>query len=327
MRRKTVNNTGILRKQIKYNANDVWAAYVCVNCGKLNLVHIGDHTISPDYAYNNARWTCAECEFVHSKDSDLPSNWDNWNEDLLINGQLTVERFWKAFFNSCTENKEVFWKQCNVCGRVLPFSYFSRHKGWGPLERQMECRACKGAINAQLNGLRTSEQLRESGIRRRIADMFIYEEQRKKLDTDKIFKRFGGKCFKSGKPLDKNDTGSWAIDHILPQKYLWPLTEDNACLLSTECNSEKRDKWPSEYYTNEELVRLARITGANLQLLTSKEPIINQNIDVNGGVDRYLNIRNSNVDMDKRIQEIKKIIDAYNLVGKLDAQHKKILGY
>ena len=325
-RRKPVNKTGIDRIPLTYNASDAWVAYICVNCKKINYVHIGEHLISPKETYENAHWTCSHCGFVHSKDSDLPSKWSNWNEDLLINEQMTVQRFWKAFFTSCTGKPEFFWKQCNVCGRILPNSYFSRHAGWGPLEKQMECKACKGAINAKLNPKRTAEQLRESGIRRRIADMFIVGEN-ERVDIDALFDRFGGKCFKSGRPLEKEDSSSWAIDHILPQKYLWPLTTKNACLLSTEENSNKRDKWPNEFYTNVELVKLAKITGADLGLLTSEVPVINTNIDVNGGVDRYLKVRNSNVDMNKRIEEIRSVLESYNLVDKLDAQHKSILGY
>lgn len=328
MRRKAKNETGILRKKIAHNANDAWVAFICVNCGKLNLVHIGDHLITPKDAFENDRWECSECGYIHSKDSDLPESWDNWSEDLLIGGQLSVERFWKAFFTSCTENKDAFWKQCNVCGRILPSSYFSHHKGWGPLEKQMECKACKAAINAKLNCKRTSEQLREASARRRIAELLMSKSnQIKRLDYDKIFDKFGGVCFKSGKKLNKEDTSSWAIDHILPQKYLWPLTENNACLLSTECNADKRDKWPSEYYDNNELIRLAKITGADLNLLMSPTPIINKDVDVNGGVDRYLTIRNNNHDMPKRIQVLKKVLESYGLVDQLDAKHKSILGY
>lgn len=325
-RRKTINKTGIDRITLAYNASDAWIAYICVNCKKLNFVHIGNHLISPEGAYKNESWTCLHCGFVHSKDSDLPSEWTNWNEDLLVNGQLTVERFWKAFFRSCTENSESYWKQCNVCGRILPNAYFSRHIGWGPLEKQMECKACKGAINAKLNPKRTPEQLRESSIRRRIADMFIADEN-ERIDIDALFDRFEGKCFKSKRILNKEDSSSWAIDHILPQKYLWPLTNKNACLLSKEENSNKRDMWPSEFYSNRELVELAKLTGANLQLLTASEPVVNANVNVNAGVDRYLNVRNSNVDMNKRIKEIRDVLESYKLIDKLDPQHKSILGY
>lgn len=326
MRRKVINKTGIDRIPLEHNANDAWIVYSCVNCGSINYVHVGNHLVDPKVAYDTAQWACEKCGFVHSKYANLPSTWKNWNEDFLINGELTVERFWQTFFKLCTENPNAYWKQCNVCGRILPSAYFSKHSGFGPLEKQLECRACKAAINAKLNPRRTAEQHRESSARRRVADMLI-EGERQKIDLEDIFKRFHSRCFKTGKLLDINDSSSYAIDHILPQKYLWPLTPQNACLLSAEANANKRDMWPSQFYTLKELVELANITGANIELLTSKNPVYNTNIDVNGGVDRYLTVRNNNDDMHKRIEEVKHVLESYNLVDKLDDRHKSILGY
>lgn len=325
-RRSTRNETGIDRLTIENgNAHDAWATFICVNCHALNYVHIGDHLLTPEDAYDTQSWECTECGFVHSKDSDLPDSWSNWKPELLEKEELTVQRFWQAFFRSSTENPEAYWKRCNVCGRILPNSAFSKHSGWGPLEKQMECRACKGAINAVLNCKRTPDQLRESSIRRRIADMFV-ADYNEKIDTQALFDRFGGKCFKTGKPLDINKTGSWHIDHILPSKYLYPLTTKNAALLSREANSNKRDRWPSDFYTPQELVELARITGADLSLLSSPTPIINTQIDVNKGVDRYLTVRNSNTELPKRILELQKVLLQYNLVDQLDEKHRSILG-
>jgi hypothetical protein len=59
-------------------------------------------------------------------------------------------------------------------------------------------------------------------------------------------------------------------------------------VISTESNNNKRDKWPSEFYTNNELIELAKITGADLGLLSSKTPIVNTDINVGKCVDRYL---------------------------------------
>ncbi len=328
-RRESKNETGISRIELEsgISAHDAYAAYICVNCHHLNFVHIGsEKLLTPEEAYNTQSWECEQCGFVHSKDADLPQNWDNWQPELLEKGELTVERFWIAFFKISTENPSAYWKRCNMCGRILPNSAFSKHSKWGPLEKQMECRACKGAINAVLNCKRTPEQLRESGIRRRIADMFL-EGENEKIDVDKLFERFNSRCFKTGKPLDKAKSGSWHIDHILPSKWLYPLTVRNAALLSNEANSNKRDAWPSAFYTPQELVDLSRITGADLALLSSPTPIINTNIDVNGGVDRYLNVRNSNTELPKRIAEVRKVLEQYDLVDLLDSIHKKILGY
>ena len=326
VRRPTQNETGIDRIPLENsNVHDAWAVYICVNCRAINYVHIGNSLVSPEHAYQNYAWECTACGFVHSKNADLPDNWKNWRPELLEKEELTVERFWQAFFRISTENPEAYWKQCNVCGRILPNHAFSKHKGFGPLEKQMECRACKGAINAVLNCQRTSEQLRESSIRRRVADMFV-EEYNERIDIQALFNRFGGKCFKTGKCLDIAKTGSWHIDHILPSKYLYPLTVQNAALLSSEANSNKRDRWPSEFYTPQELVELAKITGADLNLLSSPVPIVNTHINVNRGVDRYLNVRNSNTDIPKRIMELRRVIQQYNLENLLDDEHRAILG-
>ena len=155
--------------------------------------------------------------------------------------------------------------------------------------------------------------------------MFV-EEYNERIDIQALFNRFGGKCFKTGKCLDIAKTGSWHIDHILPSKYLYPLTVQNAALLSSEANSNKRDRWPSEFYTPQELVELAKITGADLNLLSSPVPIVNTHINVNRGVDRYLNVRNSNTDLLKRVMELRKVIQQYDLEDLLDDEHRAILG-
>lgn len=328
-RRTSKNETGIERiTPPQGNSHDAWTAYICLNCRTLNYVYIGERLLTPDEAYNTQIWICQQCGYIHSKDSGLPQIWDkSWLPEFLSAGELTVERFWKAFFKNVTENPQAYWKFCNTCGRIQPSSHFSKHTGWGPLEKQMECRACKAAINAVLNPQRTSEQLRESSIRRRIGDLIVsdYEE---KLDIQALFARFDGKCFKTGKSLDITKTGTWHIDHILPSKYLYALNTRNAALLSDEANANKRDQWPSQFYTPQELVELARITGADLALLSQSEPVQNKDVtseNVNRAVDRYLAIRN-NTDLPKRIAEIRKVLQDYNLCDLLDDQHKAMLG-
>ncbi|WP_304581600.1 hypothetical protein [uncultured Alistipes sp.] len=322
-RRTQTNETGIERIPSEHSVHDAWCAYICVNCNHLNYVHIGEHLLTPEQALETQQWECKECGYVHSKDSDLPEKLTNWKPELLEKESVTAQRFWKAFFVTAAENAEAYWKKCNMCGRILPNHAFSKHKGWGPLEKQMECRACKGAINSILNDLRTTEQLRESSIRRRIADLFV-ADQNETINVSELFERFGGKCFKTGKLLDISKTGSWHIDHILPSKYLYPLTVRNAALLSAEANSNKRDRWPSEFYTNQELIELARVTGAPLALMASTTPVVNTNIDVNKGIDKYLTVRNSS-DLPKRIIELKRILALYHLEDLVDDEHQRIL--
>ncbi len=320
-RRKSVNKTGISRVEgIPYH--DAWVAYKCVNCKEMNYENIGQQLITPKDATENAVWKCGNCDFIHSKESELP--FDNWEDEFLSADSTTVLRFWEGFFRIATEHPGSYWKQCNVCTRILPNQAFSKHKGWGPLEKQMECRSCKGAINAVLNPKRTKEQLHESAVRRRIADLFL-EGENETIDQQDLFDRFDSRCFKTKEKLDIADRKSWTIDHILPSKYLYPLTKENAALLSKGANENKRAKWPSKFYTNNELIDLARITGASIDLISRKTPLMNHNIDVNRGVERYLQVREES-DLPKRIKEIKKILKVYDLEDLLSDSNKKLLG-
>lgn len=320
-RRKTTNLTGLPRIE-GIPIHEAWAGYNCINCKTENHVKIGLTLLTPKDAVETTEWTCRSCGFIHSQESDLP--FEHWPEEIRLAETMVVKRFWEGFFRSATEKPSSYYKQCNTCGRILPFEDFSKHAKWGPLERQMECRSCKGAINALLNPLRTKQQLHESSVRRRIADLLVKGEN-EFIDIEDLFQRFGGKCFKTNIPLDINDRKSWEIDHTLPSKFLYPLKKSNATLLSKDANGNKKGQWPSEYYTNNELIDLARITGADLQLLSSKEPVINTAIDVNACVDRYLKVREES-HLPKRIEELKKIISDYKLTSQLSKENRSLLG-
>lgn len=283
---------------------------------------VGDALIPPDVAYEDCSWKCPTCRFVHSRTSDLP-RWKNWPRAALRSTSMPARRFWQGFFRIYTEHAESYWKQCNVCGRVQPFLAYSKHVAWGPLERQMECRSCKGAINAVLNPKRTKEQLHEAGVRRRIADLLL-EGENERISFKDLFGRFGSKCFKTGRRLDIKARGTWAVDHILPSRYLYPLTVRNACLLSAGANQAKKALWPTDFYTNQELVRLARMTGADLNVL-SGTPTVNTAIDVDRCVARFLSVRERS-NLNKRIVQVRTLLRSYGLVPKLSAANRKMLG-
>ena len=331
-RREIKNKTNIARIP-GISVHEALACFICIRCGFLNFVNVGTKLLTPTEAYETQAWNCEACEFIHNKASPLPLKDKNnkqlpfatWDKIITTEGSLAAERFWKSFFTIATEARDAYWKQCNTCGRKLSARAFSGHSGWGPLEKQMECRSCKAVINTNLNPKRTKEQLHESSSRRRVADLLLAGENQR-LDIDELFKRFDGKCFKTGKILDKKDRKSWAIDHILPSRWLYPLTLKNAALLSNESNSNKRDKWPSEFYSNEELKKLAQITGANLELISQKSPIVNGQIDVDACVGRMLTVRSA-TDITKRLKELKNLLEDYDLVQNLSEQNKKILGY
>lgn len=331
-RRTTANKTNIARVA-GGPLHGAFAHFLCVRCHASNTVSLGAAILTPAEAYEGQSWTCGKCGFVHAKESPLPLTdmegnslpFATWEPERITAGALPTQRFWKSFFTAATEAREAYWKQCGTCGRILPARDFSKHVGWGPLEKQMECRACKAVINADLNPKRTKEQLYESSIRRRTAELLVQGENRQP-DLKTLFERFEGKCFKTGKSLDYTNRKAWAVDHILPSRWLYPLTDENAALLSTEANNNKSDRWPSDFYTNDELIALAKITGGDLRLMASKEPVINPNIDVDACVTRFLTVRGG-TDLTKRIDELKKLLEDYNLVSQLSAENKKLLAY
>lgn len=325
-RREIKNKTGFANKE-GVNHKDAWVSFPCIKCGNTVNIKIGLSLPTLVEVIESAEWKCPACGYVHSSKSDLPENMSNLPPDWHSCDDPHCQNFWIAFFRSLTKDATAYYKQCSKCGRILPVDNFDKHSGenWLPLNRQAECKACKGAINANLNKLRTKEQLFEGTINRRIGDLLSRTEER--ADPKKVFERFGGKCFKTGKILDYNDRDSWHLDHILPCKYFYPLTDENAALLSSEANESKSGKWPSEFYTDRELVELAKITGANLELISSKEPKYNTDIDPNIATDRlFKNVREKS-HLPKLIAEFKKVLIDHDLVDKLTDINRKILGF
>jgi len=322
VRRQTKNRTGIPRIP-NVPVHEAWVAFVCVKCRAFNLLQVGMNLPNPQDLYEDSAWACNHCGFVHSQETDLP--FKKWPVAMTSARRVAARRFWLAFFRSAAERPSSFWKQCGTCGRVLPFEAFSRHARWSPLERQLECRACKGAINAGLNPKRTKEQLHEGSFRRRIADMLLKGENQR-IDLKALFTRFNSRCFKTGKLLDIRRRGTWAVDHILPSKYLYPLTVTNAALLSRAANENKRDRWPSDFYTNSEQVRLAMITGSDLGVLSSPQPVVNKDVDVNACVERALRVREHS-NLKKRIAELRRFLTVADLMDSLSPENKKLLGF
>lgn len=330
MARKSFGNKSGIKSFDGADERAAWIGYYCVQCHSFNLEKIGYELLTPEDAYNNCSWECSMCGFIHSKEEDLPEvfNWDDSHKDAE---SLSAQRFWQAFFRNSTASKDAYWKQCASCGRILPVDNFANHaqvgkNGFLPLLRQRECKCCKAAINTKLNPNRTAEQMHEGNIRRRIGDAFCATVTRDFTDRE-LFDSFEGRCFSCDKQLSLDNRKEWAIDHIMPSALLYPLVKTNAALLCSDCNDKKRAKLPSEFYDNDKLKRLAAITGANLELLATTVPIINKKgVDVNVGVDNYLATRR-NSDLSKRIRELKKVIEKYNLQDQLTPENKKKLGF
>src|SRR5699024_8474302 len=149
---------------------------------------------------------------------------------------------------------------------------------------QLECRFCKKFyVNAALNPQRTVGQRREDGQRRRAFELLInkalgksplleYNQNHHGRElADDIWQKFDKKCFKCKKPLKLNEIN---LDHTRPLALLWPLDE-TATSLCRDCNGDKRDRSPSEFYTTKELEELSKVTRLELSKLQAPQPTRN----------------------------------------------------
>lgn len=229
-----------------------------------------------------------------------------------------VQNFNATFSNNKKIKKSINinLKNCNRCERFLPvnleqherdqLSYSNHcgeskgqcvHSSFGRIldERknelkqlrygfQLECRFCKKfAVNAALNPLRTSAQLKEDGQRRRHFEllltelydkspMLMYRHLTNKELVDDIFDRFEGKCFKCKTQLSlTKKINKINLDHTRPLALLWQL-DGTATALCKNCNSQKSDKYPKDFYTDSELLELSKITNISLDDLKNPSP-------------------------------------------------------
>lgn len=163
----------------------------------------------------------------------------------------------------------------------LTKDYISANKVISYYGHQLECKACKKFyVNAPLNPKRNSQQFREDSLRRRALEVLVntlldnelvHHEFRKKNNrefSEYIWNKFNGRCFKCRKKLSLDEMH---LDHTMPLAYLYPLDETATCLCS-EHNSKKRDHFPIDFYTEEELLELEKITGLSYDILHSKKP-------------------------------------------------------
>jgi hypothetical protein len=187
---------------------------------------------------------------------------------------LTDERATLSFSNHCVAAHR---RPCTHKG----FGRLTNVETGAPLQLdfgfQLECRFCKKfEVNAALNPQRNSSQMKEDGARRRsfellLAELFdgspllSYRHKHGRELTADIFQKFKGRCFKCRKTLGK--ASAMHLDHTRPLALLWPL-DGTATALCGECNSEKRDRPPVDFYLPEELRDLAKITGLSMTELT-----------------------------------------------------------
>ncbi|MCK9555028.1 hypothetical protein M0R36_04325 [bacterium] len=145
---------------------------------------------------------------------------------------------------------------------------------------QLECKVCKKFfVNLPLNPLRDSTQHREDSLRRRAFEVLvgkllerkwiyhIYRLSKGKEFDVAIWEKFDKKCFNCGTLL--NTPNDMNLDHTMPLAYLWPLDETATCLCQT-CNSSKSDKFPIDFYPQDKIDKLSKITNLPLATLQSR---------------------------------------------------------
>lgn len=147
---------------------------------------------------------------------------------------------------------------------------------------QLECRFCKKyEVNAAHNPQRTAAQMKEDGTRRRSIELLLTELYRGSAQlqfrhknggnelTDYIWNKFGGSCFNCGVELvSKNKMN---LDHTRPLALMWNLDE-TATALCADCNNDKRDRPPSEFYSAAKIQKLSKITGLPVAELNNPSP-------------------------------------------------------
>lgn len=153
---------------------------------------------------------------------------------------------------------------------------------------QLECKACKKFfVNAPLNPQRNAQQFKEDGLRRRAIEVLVntllernlvhfeFEQRTKKAFSRHIWEKFNKRCFKCGRNSEPIPLEDMALDHTMPLAYLYRLDETATCLCSSH-NSQKSDHFPVDYYTEDELVELSKITGLSMAQLHSR--CVNQQV-------------------------------------------------
>jgi hypothetical protein len=141
--------------------------------------------------------------------------------------------------------------------------------------------------------------MKEDGARRRAFELLLTElyggssqlqyrhaTSGKEL-ADDIWGKFSGKCFNCEAPL--SNSRKMHLDHTRPLALLWPLDNTATCLCSS-CNSEKRDRVPTEFYIESiKLESLANITGIPIKELMEPTPNMKAVQLLNSRLDWFFN--------------------------------------
>lgn len=233
----------------------VFKGFQCLNNACREFIFIRQDEIGEDFEL-----VCPSCGTV-MRSGDETQFYEYRLIDQRDNSITEEGRFTILHDDYIEEAQE--YKYCIICNTIKPLHLFDRHRSRRS-GRQGECRLCKAGYNAIKNKTRLTDQHREAAQKRR---MYLDLSESSRINSAEVYKRFGYRCFKCKKDLRKVEAKERPLDHTLPAVFLWPLTTENATLLCREHNGEKSGRWPSAYYSGEELRELAVLTGVRYETL------------------------------------------------------------
>ena len=252
---KVVKTNQIRAEHVRGMGDAVFKGFQCLNSECMEFIFIRKSEIGNDFEIS-----CPSCGIIMLSGEETQfyeyKLQDRRDNSIIETGVFTI-------LNDDYIEEAQEYKYCIICNTMKPLEFFDRHSA-RKSKRQGECRLCKRVYNAIKNKTRLTDQHREAAQKRR---MYLELSGSTNIDSEEIYKRFKYRCFKCKKDLRKVDAKERPLDHTLPAVFLWPLTTENATLLCREHNSEKSGKWPSAYYTDEELKELAVRTGIQYEIL------------------------------------------------------------
>lgn len=256
------------------HGDTLYIGFNCLNPNCKNIIFQEKNKIYNDNTIKETwKITCDECGFEHTSDGKTKlfdysldrllgnNNLDNLSQDVDIWESLETGTF--TINHQTYIESSIDFKYCVLCCSLQPVTNFGKHAS-RKTKRQGECIICKNTYNSFKNRTRTSDQMNESSQKRRL---FGILSQDTKIDHNRLIEKFNNQCFNCKDSFSKSKKPN--IDHTLPAKYLWSLSTENATLLCSECNGNKSDKWPNEFYSTQQLKELSILTGFSVKELTS----------------------------------------------------------
>jgi hypothetical protein len=260
---RVLKENQLREEHVKGKGDVLFRGFQCLNSACTNFLFVRKDEIHIEFEIE-----CPVCNFK-LKSGEETKFYDYKLQHTVENRTIEEGEFSVLHDDYLNESQE--YKYCIVCNTIKPIHLFDRHSVRNS-GRQGECRLCKGIYNSIKNQTRISDQHREAAQKRR---MYLDLSGQQKIDSKVIHDRYGFRCFKCGKDLSTvENANERPLDHTLPVYYLFPLNTNNATLLCRDHNGEKSGKWPSKYYTDEELKRLSIITGIDYTILKG-EPFYN----------------------------------------------------